>query len=398
MARTDFSLDRGLRVPPLGRRLRLGQVGGGRGAIVGEWHRSGARLSGHWDLVAGAFSRSPETSRATASDLAVSPERTYSGYRQMARDEAARSDGIEAVCICTPNNSHFEIAMTFLDAGIDVILDKPMTTTTSDAEQLSKRAAETGLVLALTYPYAHHAMIRQAQALIRKGVLGEITQVMVEYVQDWGTGASAEENVSVAWRRNPDIVGRTSATGDIGTHSYHLMKTVTGLDAREIRADFHRCGGASAMEDTAFLKLRLTNGAPGQIWVTQAAPGNYCGLRLRVFGTEGGMEWDQQFPEHLRVTRLNDPERIFVRGHGDGMEPAAERLVHLPRGHGEALTDAWANLYAEIGVAIAARRSGVALSPGLVQYPDADAGLAGVRFIEACADSADAGSVWTVLA
>lgn len=393
----DFTLSQGLRVPPLGRRLRLGFVGGGRGGLVGAWHRNGARLSGHWDIVAGALSTRPETARLSAADWGIAPDRAFSDVRQMIATEAARADGIEAVAICTPNNSHFEIAAAGLRAGLDVILDKPMTTTNADAEALVRLAAETGRILALTYPYAHHAMIRQARALVTEGAIGRITQVLVEYVQDWGTASDKPGNGSVAWRRDPAVVGRTSATGDIGTHAYHLLKEVTGMKATALRADFHRCGGAAAMEDTAFVKLRMENGAPGQVWVTQAAPGNYCGLRLRIFGETGGIEWDQERPEHLRLTLLNAPEQVMVRGHGSGMRPAAERLVHLPRGHGEALTDAWANLYSEIGVAVAARRAGVTLPEGLVRYPDGAAGLEGVRFMNACADSAEGDAAWVAL-
>lgn len=393
----DFSLAHGLRVPPLGRRLRLGQIGGGRGSVVGSWHRDGARLSGHWDLVAGLLSRDPDKARLAAADQIIASDRNYTDFKTMAQAEAAREDGIEAVCICTPNNSHFELAAHFLEAGFDVILDKPMTSTLADAEALARLAENSPGLLTLTYPYAHHAMIRQAQGLVAQGLLGSISQVLVEYVQEWGTPSDVDDAPSAAWRRDPNQVGRTSATGDIGTHAYHLLKTVTGLEVTALRADFHRCGGARAMEDTAYIKLQLENGAPGQIWVTQAAPGNHCGLRLRIFGERGGLEWDQEFPEQLKLRLLDQPEQIFWRGHGGGMTPEAERLVHLPRGHGEALSDAWSNLYAEIAVAIAARRSGTPLASGLVQFPDVAAGLAGVRFMEACADSADAGSNWVDL-
>ncbi len=384
-------------MPPLGRRLRLGQIGGGRSSVVGAWHRDGARLSNHWELVAGLLSRDPARARLAAADQIIPDDRAYTDFRAMAELEAARADGMEAVCICTPNNSHYELAAHFLQAGFDVILDKPMTSKLADAEALARLAQTSHGLLALTYPYAHHAMIRQAQGLVAQGAVGTIRQVVVEYLQEWGTPATVDDAPSAAWRRDPERVGRASATGDIATHAYHLLKTVTGLGITAVRADFHRCGGARAMEDTAFIKLQMDNGAPGQIWVTQAAPGNHCGLRLRIFGERGGLEWDQEFPEQLKLRLLDRPEQIFWRGHGGGMTAAAERLVHLPRGHGEALSDAWANLYSEIGVAIAARRSGVSLASGLVQYADDAAGLDGVRFVEACADSAEANSAWTEL-
>jgi len=395
--RSDFSLSQGLRVPPLGRRLRLGVVGGGRGSVVGTWHRNGAWLSGQWDIVAGALSTDPERARLSATDWCIAADRTYADYREMAEAEAARKDGIEAVTICTPNDSHFPIAAHFLKAGFHVILDKPMTIAVEDAEALKGIARESGRILAVTYPYAHHAMVRQAQVLVKAGAIGSIRQVMVEYVQEWATEPDAPDNRSVAWRRDPQRVGRTSATGDIGTHAYQLLETITGLSVDAVRADFHLCGGARAMEDTAFIKLRFENGVPGHIWVTQAAPGNYCGLRIRIFGDKGGIEWDQEQPERLHVNLLDAPEQDYLRGQSGGLSEEAARLAHLPRGHGEALSDAWSNLYSEIAIAIAANRENVTLPPGLVQYSDGGVGLAGVRFMNACADSAEGQSCWIEL-
>ena len=197
------------------------------------------------------------------------------------------------------------------------------------------------------------------------------------------------------WRRDPQKMGRASATGDIGTHAYHLVNFVTGLEMTQLRADFHVCGAPKAMEDTAFMQVRYENEIPGTLWVTQAAPGNYCALRLRVFGEKAGLEWDQEIPEFLQFNRLNQPEQTIVRGHGAGMLPAAERFLRMPRGHGESLTDAWANLYTELAVAIEARRRGRNLPDGLLNYPTVIHGARGVRFVEAAADSHEAGGVWT---
>lgn len=392
-----FEMARGLRQPPLGRRQRLGFVGGGRGGQVGPWHAAGARLSAHWDIVAGALSADPEIGALSAHDWGIDERRSYSDYRAMATAEAARADGIEAVAICTPNWTHAPIAAEFLRKGIDVILDKPMAMSSAEAEELAALQKETGVTLALTYSFAHHAMVRQATLMVEHGAIGRIRQAHVEFVQDWSTGPDAPENRAVAWRRDPARVGRASAAGDIGTHAYHLLKTVSGLDIEALRAEFHVCGAPKRLEDTVFVNLRLTDGIPGLLWVTQAAPGNYAGLRLRLFGEKGGLEWDQEFPEQLRHTPLGEPEQIIHRGKGAGMLPEAERLVHLPRGHGEALTDAWANLYAELGFVIAARRTGVTLPKGLVRYTNAEEGAAGVRFIEACADSNEAGGSWVPL-
>lgn len=382
-----------LRRPPLGRKLRLGFVGGGRGGLVGDWHAAGARLSGHWDIVAGALSSDPENAARSAADWGIAPDRSYASWADMAQAEAARPDGIEAVAICTPNWTHADIAKGFLAAGIDTVIDKPMVISIPEAEELVALQRETGLVVALTYPYIYHAMVRQARMMIARGDIGRVRQAHVEYVQEWATGPDDPDNKGASWRRDTSKVGRASATGDIGTHACHLLHYVTGETIAELSAHFHVCGAAKALEDTAFVNFRLEGGAPGILWVTQAAPGNFCGLRIRIFGEKGGLEWDQEFPEQLRFAPLEAPVQILTRGHGAGLFPEVEALVNLPRGHGEALTDAWGNMYAEIGIAVAARRSGQPMPEGL-HLTDVREGARGVQFIETCADSHEAGGKW----
>ena len=387
----SFTDKHGLRVPPRGRRLRLGFVGGGRGGLVGDWHFAGARLSNHWEVVAGALSSRPENAALSARDWCIAPERSYADFASMAAAEAARPDGIEAVSICTPNASHAAIAATFLRAGIDVILDKPMTTTVEDARMLAALARETGLRLVMTYPFAHHALVRQAKGMVARGMIGEVRQLHVEYLQDWNVAAQSGEGAP--WRQDPAKVGRSSIVGDIGTHAYHLLHEITGLDVAELRADMFVCGGDKPQPDTAHINMRLSNGAPAVMLLSNAVAGQYCGLRIRVWGEKGSLEWDQEKPEILRFLLLDAPEQIIVRGAG-GMLPEAAWLTHLPRGHGEALADAWANLYAEAALAIGARRAGAA-PPGEVQLSGPEEGVRGMRFIDACADSWEAGGRWT---
>lgn len=383
--------------PPASRRLRLGMVGGGREGLVGEWHWIGARLSNRWDLVAAAPSSNPEAARAAGRAWHLSDDRIYPDWHDMARAEAERADGIEAVAICTPNWTHFDIALAFLDAGIDVICDKPITIGLDEAEALVRRQTETGLIFAVTHPYAYHPMIRQARAMVAAGAIGELRQVMVEYVQEQAAMPPDPTARKTAWRSDKSRVGRAAVTGDIGTHALHLLEFVTGERVARLRADFHICGAPKDMEDTAFLNLAMTGGAPGAMWVTQAAAGNYCGLRLRLFGATGGLEWDQEYPERLRYSRLGEPEQTIVRGKGAGMVPEAERMVRLPRGHGEALSDAWGNLYTEIAIAVEARRDGRSLPDGLLALPDVREGARGVFFVHATADSHEAGGVWVDL-
>ena len=379
--------------PPPARRLRLGIVGGGRG-LVGNWHRQGARLSGRWDLVAGALSADPDIARRCGREWFLAEDRAYASYAGMAAAEAAREDGIEAVIIATPNSTHRQIAETFMAAGIDIICDKPMANTREDSAALVARQAETGLVFALTHPYAYHPMVRQATEMVRDGAVGRVRQALVEYAQDHGTAPPAADDRGQAWRRDPARVGRASATADIGSHALQMIELVTGLAVDRVRADFHVCGAPRAMEDTAFIQLRFAGGAPGSLWVTQAAPGNYCGLRFRVYGDEGGLTWDQEFPDTLRYTPLAAPEQIIVRGHGAGVAPAAERMALLPRGCGGGTTDAWGSLYTEIALAVEARRAGRELPAGLLALPDVLTGARGVAFIHAAADSHEAGGVW----
>ncbi len=384
--------------PHAGRRLRVGIVGGGRGALVGRWHWTGMRLSNRWDLVAGALSSDPDTARASGRDWMLAEDRAYVDFGEMARAEAAREDGVEAVTVCTPNWTHREIAEAFMAEGIDVICDKPMTITNADCDALIAARREAGVVFAVTYPYAFHAMARQAREMIAAGAVGEVRQAIVEYAQEWATGPDDPGAKGPKWRRDPEKVGRASATGDIGTHALQMLEFVTGLRVARLRADFHVCGADKPMEDTSFINFALDNGAPGMMWITQAAAGNHCGLRFRIYGQEGGLSWDQESPEILRHAPLGQPERVLVRGHGAGILPAAERMACLPRGHGEALSDAWGNLYTEIAVAVSARRSGTPVPDGLLALPDIETGARGVRFINAAADSHEAGGAWVDLA
>jgi predicted dehydrogenase len=383
--------------PAAGRRLRLGMVGGGRGALVGQWHAGGARLSGRWDIVAGALSSDPDVARASGRDWLIAEDRVYSDFGQMAAAEAARPDGIDAVAICTPNFLHRPVAEAFMEAGIDIICDKPVALDRQECESMAAAQEKAVVVFAVTYPYAYHAMAVQARAMVADGAIGAVRQVMVEYVQDGRAGAFDPGVKRYAWRMDPGRGGRTATTGDIGTHALHLMEFVTGQRVDRLRADFHVCGGDKPMEDTAFVNFGLANGAPGAMWLSQAAAGNSCGLRLRVYGEAGGIEWDQEDPERLHVSMLGEARRTILRGRGAGMHKRAERMIRLPRGHGEALSDAWANLYLECAVAIEARRDGRTLPAGLLDLPDLAAGARGVDFFHAAADSNEAGGAWVGL-
>ncbi|MDT3378440.1 Gfo/Idh/MocA family oxidoreductase [Labrys neptuniae] len=381
--------------PRADRRLRLGFVGGGRGGQVGAWHAAGARLSNRWDIVAGALSADPATARASGRDWFLADDRIYDDYRTMAQHEAARPDGIDAVSICTPNHTHYDIARAFLEAGVNVICDKPLTTSLDEAKALMTLERDTGLVFGVTYAFAFHAMVRQARHMILAGRIGRVRQVHVEYFQEWSCLEEKPAGGELPWRQDPARVGRASAISDIGTHAFHLASYVTAEPIVELRADLHVCGPARGLEDTAFINIRLAGGAPGTLLVTQVAPGNYCALRLRVYGERGGIEWDQEKPEYLRVSSLGQPDEVIVRGKEGAMLPGVGKMSTLPSGHGEALSNAWANLYTEFAVAIEARAAKRSLPAGMLEFPTVQDGARGVGFIHAAVESHEKGGVWT---
>ena len=372
--------------PTPSRRLRLGFVGGGQGALIGQVHANGARLSNRWDIVAGALSSNSERAKASGKDWLLADDRVYSDYLEMARAEAAREDGIEAVSIVTPNHLHAPIAKAFMDVGIDVISDKPLTTTLEEALSLAKAQDDSGVVFGVTYAYSAHVMVRQAQAMVRGGDLGDIRQIHVEYFQDWAMDIT-DQGDGAPWRLNVAQNGPSFTVGDIGTHAEHLARFVSGLRIEAVRADFHVTGQPKALEDTAFMQLRFEGGVPGTLMVSQTMAGSQCGLRLRVCGTKASLEWHQEQPEFLHLRAIGAPEQIISRGHGAGMSPATERLLRMPRGHPEALTDAWANLYLEFAVAIQARREGRELPTDFLAYPTIADGVDGMRFVEAAIKS-----------
>lgn len=368
------------------RRLRLGFVGGGQG-LIGDVHANGARLSNRWEVVAGALSSKPDVAVASGRAWMLAEDRIYTDFREMARAEGARADGIDAVAIVTPNHLHAEAALAFMDAGIDVITDKPLCTTMQDAEALVAKQRETGLVVGVTYAYASHHMMRQARAMVAAGQLGEIRQVHVEYFQDWAMDLTVEDGAPTPWRMDLATSGPSFTVADIGTHAEHLARFVSGLEIEALRAEFHVTGKPKPMEDTAFMHLRFEGGVPGTLMVSQTFAGSQCGFRLRVCGAKATLEWNQEEPEFLHFRQIGAPAQVISRGHGAGMLPEAERFVRMPRGHPEALTDAWANLYLEFAIAIEARQNGTVLPEGLLAYPDVMDGLKGMEFTAAAVAS-----------
>jgi predicted dehydrogenase len=374
-------------------RIRLGMVGGGRGAFIGAVHRIAARLDHQYELIAGALSADPLTAQRSGEDLGLASDRAYTSYERMAAAEAARSDGIEAVAIVTPNHNHAAVARAFLLRGIHVICDKPLAISVEEAEELAGLAKKSGRLLAVTYNYTGYPLVREAREMCALGLLGKIRLVQVEYLQDWLTErVEASGSKQAEWRTNPSRAGRGGAIADIGTHAYHLVRFITGLTVTSLCAELTSFVEGRRVDDDARLLLRFAGGAKGLLWVSQVAPGNENGLAIRIYGEKGGLEWRQVEPNQLCFSPLGLPRQMITRG-GTGVHAAAARVTRIPAGHPEGYLEAFATIYSEIGAAIRAARAGGLPAPEVL-FPHADDGLDGLHFLQATFQSHDAGCTW----
>lgn len=376
------------------RRLRLGMVGGGRGAFIGAVHRLAARMDDHFELVAGAFSANAENARLSARELGVADERAYVDFRAMAKAEAARDDGIDVVAIVTPNHLHHAVANAFLDAGIHVICDKPLCTSLEDARTLEDAVRRSGRVFVLTHNYAGYPLIREARARIEAGELGPVRVVQVEYAQDWlATRLEASGQKQAGWRTDPARAGPAGCLGDIGTHAHHLAGFVTGLEVEALCASLTTFVGGRPLDDDVQVLLRYAGGARGMLWASQVAPGNENALRLRVYGEKAGLAFEQETPNRLLLAPLGEPPRVLTRG-GPGTGPAAAHASRIPAGHPEGYLEGFATLYADAAELIRAAREGRPPDPAATTIPGIADGVRGLAFIEAVIESSRAGGSW----
>ena len=374
-------------------RIRLGMVGGGKDAFIGAVHRIAARIDDQYELIAGALSSSPDRARESGAALGLAQDRVYDDFATMARREARRKNGIEAVAIVTPNHLHAPAAREFLRRGIHVICDKPLTATLTEARKLARVAEQSGALFILTHNYTGYPMIRQARAMVAAGVLGRIRVVQVEYAQDWlATPIEDSGQKQAGWRTDPARSGAGGSTGDIGTHAFNLASFVTGLTLEALAADLQAFVPGRRLDDNGHILLRFEGGARGMLWCSQVATGCENALRLRVYGEAGGLEWAQEDPNYLWYTPLGEPKRLLTRG-GVGAGPEAARVSRTPGGHPEGYLDGFANIYAEAARAILARRTGAPV-PEDVTYPTIEDGVKGVAFVEACVRSSARNSAW----
>jgi predicted dehydrogenase len=372
-------------------------VGGGPGAGIAETHRTAMRLDDRYELVAGVFSRDREKSLAAARQLRIHAERVYSDYTSMAAAEAKREDRIDAVVIVTPTAGHYEIAKVFLEAGINVICDKPLCLSLAEARELKSLAEKGGLILCLTHNYSGYAMVRHAAWMVRNGRLGQIRVVQVEHASGWAVKLLEKEgHKQAAWRTDPGLLGDASVLYDLGTHAHQLARFITALEVTEVAAELSQIVQGRAIKDNANLLLRFSNGASGTLWASMAAVGNEHGLRIRVYGDRGSLAWHHEDPHHLLYSPIDGPTQILAQG-AEWLSEEARRWTRAGLGHPEGFFEAFANLYTEVADALLAKAAGQPYTKAELGFPDASDGVRGVAFVEGAMRSSAAGGIWTTL-
>lgn len=368
------------------RKLRMGMVGGGPGAFIGPVHRLAAEMDGRIQMVAGAFSQSPERSRQAGAAFGIDPSRAYASYQEMIAGESKRADGIDFIVIATPNHLHLPIAMAALDAGIPVMSDKPATATYAEAETLKSAVAKSGLPYGLTHTYAGYAMVREARSMCAEGRLGSIRKVAVEYMQGWlSKPIESSGHKQAEWRSDPARSGLGGAIGDIGTHAFHLLEYISGLQVTAINATLRTVVPGRRLDDDCNAFVRMSNGAAGTLACSQVAAGELNDPKIRIYGENGSLHWQQQDPNRLVVKWLDRPEEIYHAASGY-LGKDALAVARTPAGHPEGYLEAFAVLYGEFADALLAWKQGKSdVLPATL--PGIEAGVRGMRFIERVIES-----------
>ena len=372
-------------------RLKFGMVGGGIGSFIGSVHREAAWLGGRADLVAGSFSRDPEKNKKTAEQWELDPSRVYGSFEEMAAAEAKRQDGINFVVIATPNDSHFAIAKAFMERGLHVMCDKPLTRTVEEAEELGRIAKERGCLFGVSYGYTGYPVIRQAREMIRDGRIGEILHVRVSHPEDWVIETDLNGMETLPWRFRPEIVGQSLCTGDLGTHAEQLLVQFTGLHIRRVLAMFDHYPKQIPLETNTSALLELENGATGHLWSSQIAIGKLCDPEIYVIGTEGALEWSHNRPDVLCYTKKGGPT-VQMQAGKPYMKDVSNRLSHVASGHHEGFLEAFASVYQSYCEVLRARKEGRSASG--YAFPTIEDGIDGMRFVRACVESHQKGNAW----
>ena len=364
-----------------GRKLRMGMVGGGPGAFIGPVHRIAAELDGKIELVAGAFSQSPERSRQAGESFRIDPARAYASYTELLEAERKRSDAIDFVAIVTPNHLHLPVTEAAMKAGFAVMSDKPATATYDEAVTLEKVVTGSGIPYGLTHTYAGYALVREARDICASGELGAIRKIAVEYLQGWlSQPIESTGQKQASWRSDPALSGPGGCIGDIGVHAFHLVEYIAGLKATALQANLRRVVPGRRVDDDCTAYLRMENDATCVLMTSQIATGERNGLRIRVYGEGGSLEWHQEDPNRLSVKWLDAPEEIR---HASGLYlgDSARAVTRLPGGHPEGYLEAFAVLYSEFADALTRwKNTGEVHVPATL--PGIEAGVRGMRFID----------------
>jgi predicted dehydrogenase len=376
--------------------LQWGLIGGGESSQIGAAHRMAARMTNAFELTAAALDIDPARAREYAMRLGMPRERAYADWREMLESERQRASRVDLVTVATPNSSHFEITRAFLEAGFDVLCEKPMTTTVAEAEQIVQAARDRHRICAVNFGYSGYPLVRHARAMVARGDLGRIRVVVAEFAHGHHANTAEAANPRVRWRYDPAIVGVSSVLADCGIHALHLACFMTGQQVESLAADFASTIPARQLEDDALLAFRMSQGAVGRLWTSAVAVGRAHGLTMQVYGELGGLRWQQEHPNQLYWTPLGAPTSIIERG-AAGLSPEAERATHVTVGHAEGFLGAFGNIYADLAEVLQARKVGRPADPLALSYPRAEDGLLSIAAVQAAANSPRAVGAWVKL-
>jgi len=374
--------------------LNWGLIGGGEGSQIGPAHRIGASLDGFFTLAAGALDIDPVKGKSFAQRLGIASDRSYADWREMLSGEMSRDDRVDLVTVATPNASHFEITKAFLDAGFNVLCEKPMTTTADQGLEIVQAADNAGKICAVNFGYSGYALVRHMRAMIARGDLGRVRLIKAEFAHGFHADASDADNPRLRWRYDPAQAGVSAVFADAGIHAFHMACFVSGQQAVNVSADFASCLDGRALEDDAMINMRMDGGAICRLWTSAIAVGRMHGLTIQVFGENGGLRWAQEWPNQLYWTPLNGRTETIERG-ADGLSPEADSASRVTVGHAEGMPLAFANLYMDLGAAISAQKEGRDVDPIHAHFPNARDGHHTVAVVEAAARSAERQGEWT---
>ena len=372
------------------KKIRIGFIGGGANSFIGYTHRLAARFDNRFEFVAGIFSKNINKSILFGTSLGLDKDRCYKDYKEMAIMEAKRIDGIQALGIMTPSGDHYKIAKPFIKNKIHIVCDKPLTSNIKDAEKLKQLVLKNKIVFALTHNYSSYPMLREAKEIVKKNKIGKIKIINIEYPQGYTGGIKKKnEKATLKWRLDKSLSGPSMILSEIGTHAYHLLRYVTGLEVDEISAEVNSLSSEISVDDNAFVMMRMKNNARGMIWVSSAATGGENGLKIRVFGTKGAIEWFQDDPNNLKFTELNKPLKIITRA-SNAVSKFSLESSRLAAGHPEGFFEAFANIYTEFAEAINKKN----FKQSLYTFPNIEDGLKGIKFVFAAKKSSNNNSKW----